>query len=221
MHRFDKHFYEHEVFKTGQYRDHPVEDIVDRCFVMFVTRYHRGRPRYFPTDKQIYVCDSRYNESKHTFNKIKTWTSCFPDEVRDKDYVMDLFQQPRKMKKQPSPIAYLLSDEQKESDELPKPHWGADNAPPKIGAVHRRPRDPKVSARGTVVVTKSNQFHRTLLHLNPHPSHLRSQYQHRKPPHLYSPRRLNNRTGLLQLHDHSRARPPLCLDHSHPLAPRT
>ncbi|KAF2444395.1 Bromodomain-containing protein [Karstenula rhodostoma CBS 690.94] len=145
VHRFDRHFLENEVVKTGQYRDHPIDEVVDRCFVMFVTRYNKGRPRDFPTDKEIYVCEARYNEENHKLNKIKTWASCLPDEVRDKDYVMDLFDAPRKLKKIPSPIAYLLKDEQKEIDDLPKPEWGAENAPPKIGAVHRRPRDPRDS----------------------------------------------------------------------------
>ncbi|KAH8726652.1 hypothetical protein GQ44DRAFT_650434 [Phaeosphaeriaceae sp. PMI808] len=145
VHRFDRHFLENEVVKTGQYRDHRIDEVVDRCFVMFVTRYNKGRPRDFPADKEIYVCEARYNEENHKLNKIKTWASCLPDEVRDKDYVMDLFDAQRKLKKNPSPIAYLLKDEQKEDDDLPKPEWGADNAPPKIGAVHRRPRDPKDS----------------------------------------------------------------------------
>ncbi|KAF2026836.1 Bromodomain-containing protein [Setomelanomma holmii] len=145
VHRFDRHFLENEVVKTGQYRDHRIDEVVDRCFVMFVTRYNKGRPRDFPPDKEIYVCEARYNEENHKLNKIKTWASCLPDEVRDKDYVMDLFDAPRKLKKNPSPIAYLLKDEQKEDDDLPKPEWGAENAPPKIGAVHRRPRDPKDS----------------------------------------------------------------------------
>ncbi|KAF2177403.1 chromatin structure-remodeling complex protein rsc1 [Zopfia rhizophila CBS 207.26] len=145
VHRFDRHFLENEVVKTGQYRDHRIDEVVDRCFVMFFTRYNKGRPRDFPADKEIYVCEARYNEEKHKLNKIKTWASCLPDEVRDKDYVMDLFDAPRKLKKVPSPIAYLLRDDQKETDDLPKPEWGAENAPPKIGAVHRRPRDPKES----------------------------------------------------------------------------
>jgi chromatin structure-remodeling complex subunit RSC1/2 len=145
VHRFDRHFYENEVVKTGQYRDHPIDEVVDRCFVMFFTRYNKGRPRNFPSDKEIYVCESRYNEEKHKLNKIKTWASCLPDEVRDKDYEMDLFDAPKKMKKVPSPIKYLFKeDDQKETDDLPKPVWGAPNAPPKIGAVHCRPRDPKV-----------------------------------------------------------------------------
>ena len=146
VHRFDKHFYENEIVKTGQYRDHQVDEIVDRCFVMFITRYGKGRPVGFPPDKEIYVCESRYNEEKHTFNKIKTWASCLPDEVRDQDYRMEMFKEPKRMKKLPSPIAYLLKEEQKETDELPKPAWGADNAPPKMGAVHRRPREVKVRA---------------------------------------------------------------------------
>lgn len=145
VHRFDRHFYENEVVKTGQYRDHPIDEVIDRCFVMFFTRYNKGRPRNFAADKEIYVCEARYNEEKHKLNKIKTWASCLPDEVRDKDYEMDLFDAPRKIKKVPSPIAYLLKDEAKETDDLPEPEWGAANAPPKIGAVHKRPRDPKES----------------------------------------------------------------------------
>ncbi|KAK7529904.1 chromatin structure-remodeling complex protein-like protein rsc1 [Phyllosticta citribraziliensis] len=145
VHRFDRHFYENEVVKTGQYRDHPIDEVVDRCFVMFFTRYNKGRPRGFPADKEIYVCEARYNEEKHKLNKIKTWASCLPDEVRDKDYEMDLFDVPKKVKKVPSPIQYLLKDDAKETDDLPEPEWGAPNAPPKIGAVHKRPRDPKES----------------------------------------------------------------------------
>ncbi|KAJ5692093.1 Bromodomain [Penicillium macrosclerotiorum] len=141
VHHFEKHFYPNEVVKTGQYRDHRVEEIVDRCFVMFFTRYSRGRPRDLAPDKEIYVCEARYNEEKHKLNKIKTWASCLPDEVREKDYEMDLFDVPRKIKKVPSPIKHLLKDDAKETDDLPRPTWGTDNAPPVVGAVHRRPRD--------------------------------------------------------------------------------
>lgn len=145
VHRYEKHFFEHEVVKTGQYRDHQIEEVLDRCFVMFVTRFNKGRPRGFPLDKEIYVCESRYNEEKFTFNKIKTWASCVPDEVRDKDYEMDLFDVPRRMKKIPSPIKHLLREDAKETDELPKPTWGSPNAPPIVGAVHRRKREANVS----------------------------------------------------------------------------
>lgn len=145
IHRVSKRFYRNEVMKTGQYRDHRIEDIVDRCFVMFHTRYHRGRPRGLPLGKEVYVCEARYNEDKFTFNRIKTWTSCLPDEVREKDYEMDLFDVPRKAKKEQTPIAHLLNDNAKETDAMPKPNWGHKDAPPIIGGVHIRPREPNVS----------------------------------------------------------------------------
>lgn len=145
VHRFDRRFLENEVFKTGQYRDHRIEELVGRCFVMFSTRYFRGRPRGLPPDKDVFVCDMRYNEEKCTFNKIKTWASCVPDEVREKDYEMDLFPQPRPMRRFPSPIKHLLRDDAKETDPLPRPTWGSPNAPPIVGAVHRRPKEPNVS----------------------------------------------------------------------------
>lgn len=144
VHQYEKHFYPNEVVKTGQYRDHRIGEVVDRCFVMFFTRYNRGRPRGLAPDKQVYVCEARYNEEKHKLNKIKTWASCLPDEVREKDYEMDLFDAPRKIKKIPSPIKHLLKEDAKETDDVPKPTWGAENAPPIVGAVHRRPREENV-----------------------------------------------------------------------------
>ncbi|KAI9843093.1 MAG: hypothetical protein M1837_006639 [Sclerophora amabilis] len=141
VHRYERHFYENEVVKTGQYRDHHIDEVVDKCFVMFFTRFNKGRPRGFPLDKDVYVCESRYNEEKFKLNKIKTWASCLPDEVREKDYEMDLFDVPKKMRKVPSPIRHLLKEDAKETDGLPKPKWGVDNAPPIVGAVHKRPRE--------------------------------------------------------------------------------
>lgn len=145
IHRVTKRFYRNEVMKTGQYRDHRIDDIVDRCFVMFHTRYHKGRPRGLAMGKEVYVCEARYNEEKFTFNRIKTWTSCLPDEVRERDYEMDLFDVPRKVKKEPTPIAHLLNENAKETDMMPKPNWGHKDAPPIIGGVHIRPREPNVS----------------------------------------------------------------------------
>ncbi|KAL9945017.1 hypothetical protein D7B24_001325 [Verticillium nonalfalfae] len=141
VHHEDKHFYEHEVAKSTQYRDHAIEEVIDRCFVMFVTRFFKGRPRGLPAGKSVYVCESRYNEEKCRFARIKTWSSCVPDEVREKDYVSDPFPHPLRMKKFPSPIKHLIRQNAKPTDPLPKPTWGYKNMPPVIGAVHRRPRE--------------------------------------------------------------------------------
>lgn len=178
VHQYEKHFFPGEVVKTGQYRDHRIEEIIDRCFVMFVTRYSRGRPRGFSENKEVYVCESRYNEEKHRMNKIKTWASCLPDEVRDKDYEMDLFNGVKKVKKIPSPILHLLKDEEKASSEgsLPKPRWGVENAPPIVGAVYKGPRDENVGQSCYKVlmcvtaanVTQSNHHLPSRLHLHHH-----------------------------------------------------
>lgn len=156
VHRYDKHFYENEVVKTGQYRDHRIDEVVDRCFVMFFTRYHKGRPRGFARDKEVYVCEARYNEERFKLNKIKTWASCVPDEVREKDYEMDLYEAPRKIKKVPSPIKHLLQGDAKEDDPLPKPTWVHPNAPPLVGAVHKRPREANVSFWNTSSLSTSS-----------------------------------------------------------------
>ena len=158
VHRYDKFFYENEVVKTAQYRDHRIEEIEDRCFVMFMTRYPKGRPRGFPPNKMVYVCEARYNEERCKFNKVKTWNSCLPEEVRDQDYEMDLFAVPRVMRKFPSPIKHLLQADAKETDDLPKPTWRSPNAPPLIGAVHRRPREPNVSKLDFLELHSLNLF---------------------------------------------------------------
>ena len=113
---------------------------------MFFTRFSRGRPRSLEPSKEVYVCEARYNEEKHRFNKIKTWASCLPDEVRDKDYEMDLFDTPRRIKKVPSPLKHLLKSDAKATDEIPAPQWGHPNAPPLVGGIHKQPRDENVSA---------------------------------------------------------------------------
>lgn len=147
VHHYEKHFWPNEVFKTGQYRDHRVEELIDHCFVMFYTRFQRGRPRGISHDAQVYVCEARYNEEKHKVNKIKTWASCLPDEVRDRDYEMDLFDPAttRKIKKIPSPLLPAFKDKyNKEDGNPPKPQWGADNAPPVLGGLFGGPRDEAV-----------------------------------------------------------------------------
>lgn len=146
VHQYEKHFFPNEVVKTGQYRDHHIDEVIDRCFVMFFTRFGRGRPRGLDPSKEVYVCEARYNEEKHRFNKIKTWASCLPDEVRDKDYEMDLFDVPRRIKKIPSPLKHLLKDDTKDTDAYPTPQWGHSNAPPIVGGIHKRPRDENVSS---------------------------------------------------------------------------
>ncbi|KAK9481317.1 hypothetical protein V1514DRAFT_323523 [Lipomyces japonicus] len=141
VHRADKFFYENEVVKSGQYRDHLIDEVLGKCFVMFFTKYQRGRPVGIG-NRTVYCCESRYNEHDKTFNKIRTWKACIPDEVRSLDYEMDLFETPHPLKKIPSPIKHLLPENAKEDDPIPEPKMGVENAPPIVGAVYVRPVDP-------------------------------------------------------------------------------
>lgn len=144
VHAHDRKFYEHEVVKTGQYRDHQIEEVVGKCFVMFFTKYSRGRPKGIG-HRQVYVCESRYNEVEKHFNKIKTWKSCIPDEVRGQDYEIDAFEKQETLRKFPSPIAHLLPPNATEDDPLPDAKMGAENAPPVVGAVFKRRKGSNVS----------------------------------------------------------------------------
>lgn len=141
VHRVDKVFYENEVVKSGQYRDHLVDEILEKCFVMFFTRYQRGRPQGIG-DRMVYLCESRYNEVEKTFNKIRTWKACIPDEVDSLDYAMDLFEKVQPLRRLPSPIKHTLAPGAREDDPVPEATLGVENAPPVIGAVYRRPYDP-------------------------------------------------------------------------------
>ncbi|WWC65270.1 uncharacterized protein I303_107887 [Kwoniella dejecticola CBS 10117] len=67
VHPPNKMFFEREVFKTGHFCDHPVEDILEKVSVQFYVKYIRGRPRageYFP-GWPSYVCHSRFNDREH------------------------------------------------------------------------------------------------------------------------------------------------------------
>ncbi|KAI5806305.1 putative RSC complex subunit [Geopyxis carbonaria] len=142
VHWIEKKFYPDEVVKTGQYRDHQAHEIVGKCHVMFFTKYSRGRPVGIDERRTpVYVCESRYNEVEKHFNKIKTWKSCIPDEVRGHDDELTLFAKQRPLRKVPSPIAHLLPANAREDDPMPDAKLGANpNAPPVIGAVFKRAR---------------------------------------------------------------------------------
>lgn len=70
-----------------------VEDFLDRCFVMFFTRYTRGRPKSpaWTPSMPLYVCEHRYKDDVKAFKKIKSWASCIPEEIRAHEYDFEPF----------------------------------------------------------------------------------------------------------------------------------
>ncbi|KAG8903528.1 hypothetical protein FRB99_003159 [Tulasnella sp. 403] len=88
-HSPQRSFWEHEVFKTGHFADHAIEDVIEKVGCQFMTRHIRGRPKppmWYP-NWPLYVCDSRYNDRDRVFVRIKNWNSCIPDELRKADFM--------------------------------------------------------------------------------------------------------------------------------------
>lgn len=104
VHQASRMFLEHEVFKTGHFHDHPVQEVLEKCYVMFITKYNKGRPRSLG-DRKLYVCESRYSESQKSYTKIKSWNSCIPEELRGTDEDLEYFNAPITIRKVPSPYA--------------------------------------------------------------------------------------------------------------------
>ncbi|QPG74252.1 hypothetical protein FOA43_001577 [Brettanomyces nanus] len=134
-HRFDRLFLENEVFKTGQYRDHPVEDIVGPCYVAYFTRWLKGDPgvKY---EGPLFICEFRYNDRELNFAKIRTWKACLPDEVRHIEDPIFPIDRPRVLKKFPSPIKHLLPPGSSSTTPVPSPTILNLNAPPLVGGIY-------------------------------------------------------------------------------------
>lgn len=141
VHRASRKFYENEVFKSGQYRDHPASQILSRTYVQFITRYTRGRPKDWPANEKIWVCESRYNDLSKAFSKINQWRACLPEEVRFDEEDIYLFDRQRQYERFPSPlVSYLKPDEKPvgEGESLPEPiEPGSEEGPPTVGAIYR------------------------------------------------------------------------------------
>ncbi|XP_063696880.1 protein polybromo-1 isoform X2 [Culicoides brevitarsis] len=75
-----RRFMEQEVFKTDQHLSVPLSKIKGRCFVMCIRDYIQKKPEGFE-DKDVYVCESRYQTRARSFKKIKIWNN-FNADVR-------------------------------------------------------------------------------------------------------------------------------------------
>ncbi|KAI0666207.1 hypothetical protein C8Q78DRAFT_994933 [Trametes maxima] len=108
FHPASRQFWEREIFKTGHFADHPIEDILEKVACQFTARHLRGRPRapFWYPGWPLYVCDSRYNDRDRVFVKIKNWNSCIPEEVRKKEEFMPIypFERPVVPRSCPSPF---------------------------------------------------------------------------------------------------------------------
>lgn len=65
-------FLEQELFKSDIHQAIPLSQVRNKCYVMFIKDYIKLRPETFP-DRDVFVCESRYNSRGRSFKKIKNW----------------------------------------------------------------------------------------------------------------------------------------------------
>lgn len=65
-------FLEQELFKSDQHEAMPLSRLGNKCFVMSAKDYFKLKPEGY-TDKDIFVCESRYSTKLRAFKKIKNW----------------------------------------------------------------------------------------------------------------------------------------------------
>lgn len=96
VHTASRRFVAEEVFKTGLFADHPVDDVIEKIQVLFYTKWTRGRPGKHDWDPRspLYFVEARYNERTYDFNKIKNWNSCLPEELRGSEPPIIPFPEP-------------------------------------------------------------------------------------------------------------------------------
>ncbi|KAF9581421.1 hypothetical protein BGW38_001576, partial [Lunasporangiospora selenospora] len=106
VHPYTSRFYENEVVKTSGMHEHVMDEILDKCYVLYAKDYVRGRPKSWREGRAIYICEQRYHESEKSLSRIKNWPACLPP-----DYTgaggngtedLDLFPTPLVIKKLPS-----------------------------------------------------------------------------------------------------------------------
>jgi protein polybromo-1 len=71
-HLTTRKFLEQEVFKSDQHTTVALKDLQQKCYVMSVKDYFKLKPESF-ADKDVYVCEFRYNSRARSFKKIKAW----------------------------------------------------------------------------------------------------------------------------------------------------
>lgn len=101
VHPYASRFYPSEVLKAGTH-EHMVDEIEEKCFVLYTRDYIRGRPIEWKQGQSIYLCEQRYSESYKTVSKIKNWASCLPPGHKPSDIKFNLFPEPLVLKKLPS-----------------------------------------------------------------------------------------------------------------------
>lgn len=67
-------FLEKEVFKSSMSQTISMDKVLGMCYVMHIRDYIKLRPDGLP-EKDVFVCESRYNVQGRCFKKLKNWST--------------------------------------------------------------------------------------------------------------------------------------------------
>ena len=136
-----------------------VKDIEGRCAILFVRDYIRGRPPGY-TFNNTFVVESRYNEQAKNFTKIKNWSTCVPDSIKNVEPDLELFSAPLVPVRVASSLAEALAKKEAESS---VDHSDVE-IPEKRAYKKRTPAERKVGLQCSLCMTRSqNSFALTRL----------------------------------------------------------
>ncbi|KAI8350693.1 hypothetical protein B0O80DRAFT_389041, partial [Mortierella sp. GBAus27b] len=102
IHPYASRFYPSEVLKASGSHEHMVDEIQEKCFVLYVREFIRGRPVEWKQGQTIYLCEQRYNETYKSLSRIKNWASCFPPGHKPSDMKLNPYPEPLTLKRLPS-----------------------------------------------------------------------------------------------------------------------
>ncbi|XP_050687170.1 protein polybromo-1-like isoform X6 [Eriocheir sinensis] len=72
FHQPNRKFFEQEVFKTDQHHAYPLTEVIGKCYVLPLVDYVKTTPENVD-EKDVFVCESRYNSRNRFFKKIKSF----------------------------------------------------------------------------------------------------------------------------------------------------
>ncbi|KAG0718393.1 Protein polybromo-1 [Chionoecetes opilio] len=81
FHLPSRKFFEQEVFKTEQHHAYPVTEVIGKCYILPLVDYVKMAPENVE-EKDVFVCESRYNSRNRFFKKIKSFPFNIGDRVK-------------------------------------------------------------------------------------------------------------------------------------------
>ncbi|KAI9105477.1 Bromodomain-containing protein [Phlyctochytrium arcticum] len=149
VHTAGTRFMQNEVFKTNHTEEYKADEIIGRCWVLFIRDYVRGKPVGAKME-DVYVCESRYTEQAKQYTRIKYWAACMPEGAKNQELNLELYPAPLI----PQKIDSTFFTEQNLSNKIPTSYgtstrnasWGQPTGPP-IEFPHSRTQSPHMSSR--------------------------------------------------------------------------